>query len=32
MFPTPIEKRSRQWQISYQIILPIVLIIWLLPL
>ncbi len=32
MFPTPIEKRSRQWQISYQIMLPIVLIIWLLPL
>lgn len=32
MFPTPIEKTSRSWQISYQIILPIVLIIWLLPL
>jgi len=32
MFPTPIEKRSRQWQISYQVMLPIVLIIWLLPL
>ncbi|MCK0120932.1 MAG: carbohydrate ABC transporter permease [Yoonia sp.] len=32
MFPTPIEKSSRTWQISYQIILPIVLVIWLLPL
>ncbi|MGJ8611612.1 MAG: carbohydrate ABC transporter permease [Octadecabacter sp.] len=32
MFPTPIEKRSRQWQIGYQALLPIVLIIWLLPL
>mgnify|MGYP005993275419 CR=1 FL=1 len=32
MFPTPLEKTSRQWQISYQILLPIVLIIWLLPL
>ncbi len=32
MFPTPIEKRSRQWQISYQVMLPIFLIIWLLPL
>lgn len=32
MFPTPIEKRSRQWQITYQWLLPVVLIIWLLPL
>ncbi len=32
MFPTPIEKTSRTWQISYQVMLPIVLIIWLLPL
>ncbi|MDB0061470.1 MAG: carbohydrate ABC transporter permease [Octadecabacter sp.] len=32
MFPTPLEKTSRQWQISYQVLLPIVLIIWLLPL
>ena len=32
MFPTPIAKSPRSWQISYQIILPIVLIIWLLPL
>ena len=32
MFPTPIGKTSRQWQITYQIILPIVLVIWLLPL
>ena len=32
MFPTPIEKRSRRWQITYQAMLPVVLIIWLLPL
>lgn len=32
MFPTPIEKTSRSWQITYQMLLPIVLIIWLLPL
>ena len=32
MFPTPIEKSTRSWQIGYQVILPIVLIIWLLPL
>ena len=32
MFPTPLEKTSRQWQIGYQVLLPIVLIIWLLPL
>lgn len=32
MFPTPIEKSSRQWQITYQALLPIALILWLLPL
>ena len=32
MFPTPIEKRSRSWQLTYQAILPLVMIIWLLPL
>lgn len=32
MFPTPIEKRSRPAQISYQAILPLALIMWLLPL
>ena len=32
MFPTPLEKTSRRWQISYQVLLPIMLIIWLLPL
>ncbi len=32
MFPTPIEKTSRSWQITYQTLIPIVLIIWLLPL
>ncbi|MBM7066289.1 carbohydrate ABC transporter permease [Actibacterium sp. 188UL27-1] len=32
MFPTPIEKTSRQWQITYQGLLPLSLILWLLPL
>ncbi|MEL6642987.1 MAG: carbohydrate ABC transporter permease [Pseudomonadota bacterium] len=32
MFPTPIEKTSRTWQITYQSLLPIALTIWLLPL
>ncbi len=32
MFPTPLEKTPRSWQISYQVILPLFLIIWLLPL
>jgi len=32
MFPTPIEKRSRSWQLTYQAILPVVMVIWLLPL
>ncbi|MEM6596225.1 MAG: carbohydrate ABC transporter permease [Pseudomonadota bacterium] len=32
MFPTPIEKTSRSWQITYQALLPVTLIIWLLPL
>ena len=32
MFPTPIEKSSRAAQISYQALLPIALILWLLPL
>jgi len=32
MFPKPIEKSSRGVQIGYQALLPVVLIIWLLPL
>jgi multiple sugar transport system permease protein len=32
MFPTPIEKRTRGWQIGYQAMIPVVLIAWLLPL
>lgn len=32
MFPTPIEKRSRSAQFTYQALLPVVLILWLLPL
>ena len=32
MFPTPIAKTSRTWQVSYQALLPVALIIWLLPL
>ncbi|WP_224826001.1 carbohydrate ABC transporter permease [Cognatishimia sp. MH4019] len=32
MFPTPIEKTSRSWQFTYQSLLPLALIMWLLPL
>lgn len=32
MFPTPIEKRSRAAQITYQSLVPLALILWLLPL
>lgn len=32
MFPRPIQQRSRAVQISYQVALPIVLFLWLLPL
>ncbi|GAB5437119.1 carbohydrate ABC transporter permease [Falsiruegeria mediterranea] len=32
MFPTPIEKRSRGAQITYQALVPLTLIMWLLPL
>jgi multiple sugar transport system permease protein len=32
MFPTPIEKRSTTAQATYQAILPLALIMWLLPL
>ncbi|MEL6508353.1 MAG: carbohydrate ABC transporter permease [Pseudomonadota bacterium] len=32
MFPTPIEKTSRSWQLTYQGLLPLALIMWLLPL
>ena len=32
MFPTPIEKSSRSWQVTYQMLLPLALIMWLLPL
>jgi multiple sugar transport system permease protein len=32
MFPTPIAKTSRSWQITYQSLLPVALILWLLPL
>ena len=32
MFPTPIEKSSRSWQVTYQALLPVALILWLLPL
>lgn len=32
MFPTPIEKQSRGMQIGYQAMVPVVLIMWLLPL
>ncbi len=32
MFPTPIQKTPRSWQIGYQSLLPVALIFWLLPL
>lgn len=32
MFPTPIQKRPRSAQITYQTLLPFALILWLLPL
>ena len=32
MFPTPIAKRTRAVQVSYQAFLPFALILWLLPL
>lgn len=32
MFPTPIQKKPRGWQITYQSFLPLALIMWLLPL
>ena len=32
MFTTPIERKSRNWQLTYQTLLPISLIFWLLPL
>lgn len=32
MFPTPIAKRSRSWQLTYQAFLPFALVLWLLPL
>ena len=32
MFPTPIQKTSRTWQLTYQSLLPLALILWLLPL
>ncbi|MEM9707740.1 MAG: carbohydrate ABC transporter permease [Pseudomonadota bacterium] len=32
MFPTPIEKTPRSWQLTYQGLLPLVLLMWLLPL
>lgn len=32
MFPKPLSKTSHQWQITYHLLLPVVLVIWLLPL
>lgn len=32
MFPTPVEKSSRTWRITYQILIPIVMLLWLAPL
>ncbi len=32
MFPKPIEKSGRAWQLSYQALVPFALIVWLAPL
>ncbi|MEM9433099.1 MAG: carbohydrate ABC transporter permease [Pseudomonadota bacterium] len=32
MFPTPIEKSSPAWQLTYKTLLPLSLIVWLMPL
>ncbi|MEM8978062.1 MAG: carbohydrate ABC transporter permease [Pseudomonadota bacterium] len=32
MFPRPIEKSSRTWQLTYQGMLPIAMLLWLAPL
>ncbi len=32
MFPRPIQQASRGWQVSYQSLLPLALILWLAPL
>ena len=32
MFPTPIAKSSRTWQLTYQTLLPLALVFWLAPL
>jgi len=32
MFPTPIERAPRAWQVSYQSMLPLALLLWLAPL
>ncbi|MGP1357606.1 carbohydrate ABC transporter permease [Roseicyclus sp.] len=32
MFPTPIQQRSRAAQITYQTLLPLAMVLWLLPL
>ena len=29
MFPKPIEKSSRAWQLSYQALLPLAMLLWL---
>ncbi|WP_424933313.1 carbohydrate ABC transporter permease [Amaricoccus macauensis] len=32
MFPKPIEHSSRSWQLTYQSLIPVALVAWLLPL
>jgi len=32
MFPTPVQKTSRTWAVTYQSLVPLALIAWLLPL
>ncbi|MBO6855106.1 MAG: carbohydrate ABC transporter permease, partial [Marivivens sp.] len=32
MFPKPIQSASRSWQVTYQSMIPLALVMWLLPL
>jgi len=32
LFPTPISKSTRAWQITYRVLVPLALLTWLLPL
>jgi multiple sugar transport system permease protein len=32
MFPRPVQQGSAQWRVAYQLLLPVTLVLWLLPL